>query len=163
MARKIVFLLILLLSTPAVAADVAAPAIKLQQGEAAPYAGALFGEAAIAALANVLSKHNVLVDELRLQTEQIEALKAQGIEQEQAIQALEESRKQTELALAKAEWLLEHGERIQAEYQKLVSLYKEANERLAQDAKDARADARWARVLGLIPLLGGVILAFSGL
>ena len=161
MARLIFILLLLLPVT------VSAQGVEIEQGQPAPAQGALFADGGLIKLTEALRDLDSLQQQVAALRAELKAKDDQIASQKEGIADLEESRKETANALAKAEVILENWKLIYdsmrdliKEHQQLASDYKTLNEQMAKQLKATNTELRWTKILSAVPIIGLLLAVF---
>ena len=139
------------------------PGIYLRQGQVVPTDGVLFSDESLIALVNALRETLILREKIKVLEGQAAALTDGSAEKDNVIAALQEQKKQMQIAVDKLEF-------INANHKLIEEAYKTANGIILDALKEAREDNRalrselwWTKIFSALPIIGLIATAIAGL
>lgn len=138
------------------------PGIYLRQGEVASTEGVLFGDDSLIALVNALREALTLREKVKVLEGQAAALMDGSAEKDNVIAALQEQKKQMQIAIDKLEFINANHKLIEGAYKVANSIILEALKESREDNKSLRSELWWTKIFSAVPIIGLIIAAING-
>ena len=167
MKRKIALtalLMLVLFSAPCFGQEIQPiPGISLNQGQVAPTDGVLFGNESMIALVNALREMLTLREKVKVLEGQAAALADGSAEKDNVIAALQEQKKQMQVAIDKLEFINGNHKLIEDAHKVANGIIMEALKEAREDNRALRDELWWNKIFGALPIIGLIVAAIAAM